>query len=466
MIKPRQALYYFSHGYIKSRAAAGCSGSHCQYLLQTFLLPNLCIMKLITGILAILLPVLSPGQDITRPLTVGDTVPETEIPHVLNYAGPAIHLPGSKDKLIILDLWSSWCSSCIAFFPHLDSLQRHYKNDIQIILVNAKSRRYHDDAAKIKKLLSRLQENTGTPVSMLVVYDCPQLDGWFPFKTLPHEVWISKGRVVAITYPNEVIPANIDAILSGKKVFMRLKEDRFDVDVTQPLFINGNGGTGTETICRSMLTGYLNGVNGSDGVHTKNGSLTGLYAINQSLYSLVKIAWGSHLPFIDNRVILNVQDAVHFNIPYEDTAAYRYQYSYEVMSPPTTDSLLYAYMQADLKRWFNISVRQEVRKMKCLVLSGASATARHKIYRDTGVALEPFYMNKFIHNCTPANVVRLLNFHSNTPIINETCSTAPVSVDLPHNLNDAAALCKAFGAGNLTLREEERDIGVTVITDR
>jgi thiol-disulfide isomerase/thioredoxin len=447
-------------------AAAGCGGSHCQYLSQTFPLPNLCIMKLIIGILAILLPVLSGAQVITRPLTVGDYVPDTELSHVLNYPATSIHLPGLKDKLIILDLWSSWCSSCIAFFPHLDSLQLRYKNDIQIILVNARSRRYHDDAAKINTILSRVQENTGVPVSMPVAYDCPQLDGWFPFKTLPHEVWISNGKVVAITYPNEVVPANIDAILSGKKTFMRLKEDRFDVDVTQPLFINGNGGTGTETLYRSLLTGYLRGVNGQTGIFSKNDSITGLYAINQSLFTLVKMAWGDSIRYIDNRVILDVDDKEHFNIAYEDTGAYRYQYTYELMLPPVTDSMLHAYMQADLQRWFHISVWHEVRKMKCLVLHASLVTAPGQVHYDQGEALESYYAKKFIHNYPPADVVRLLNFHSSTPIIDETGSTAPISVDLPRNLNDATALCKAFAASGLILREEERDIGVTVITDR
>jgi thiol-disulfide isomerase/thioredoxin len=423
-------------------------------------------MKLLIGILAILLPVLSPAQAINRPLTVGDSVPATELLHVLNYPNPAIHLPDSKDKLIILDLWSSWCSSCIAFFPHLDSLQRHYKNDIQIILVNAKSLRYHDDSAKIKKILSRLQENTGVPVSMPVAYDCPQLDNWFPFKTLPHEVWISNGKVVAITYTNEVIPANIEAILSGKKVFMRLKEERFDVDVTQPLFINGNGGTGTETLYRSLLTSYLSGVNGETRIFSKNDSITGIFAVNQSLFTLVKMAWGASIRYIDNRVILDVHNKEHFNIPYEDTAAYRYQYTYELMLPPVTDSMLHVYMQADLQRWFHISVRHEVRKMKCLILHSSPVSAPRQVHHDKAEALESYYAKKFIHNYPPADMVRLLNFYSNTPIIDETGSTAPISVDLPRNPNDATALCKAFAASGLTLREEERDIGITVITDR
>ena len=413
-----------------------------------------------------LLPALSPGQAVTRPLTVGDSVPGTELSHVLNYPGPAIHLPGLKDKLIILDLWSSWCSSCIDFFPHLDSLQRRYKNDIQVILVNARSRRYHDDSVKIKRILNRLQENSGVALTLPVAYDCPQLDSWFPFKTLPHEVWIINGKVVAITYPNEVTPANIEAILSGKKVFLRLKEDRFDVDVTQPLFINGNGGTGSETLYRSLLAGYLNGVNGETGILSKNDSITGIFAINQSLFTLVKMAWGDSIRYTDNRVILAVHDKEHFNIAYEDAAAYRYQYTYELMLPPVTDSMLHIYMQADLERWFHISVKQEVRKMKCLVLAVVSPGPPGKLYRDTGVALEPLYTNKFIHNYPPAELVRLLNFHSSIPIIDETGSTAPVSVDLPRNLNDITALCKAFAANGLVLREAERDIGVSVITDR
>jgi hypothetical protein len=60
----------------------------------------------------------------------------------------------------------------------------------------------------------------------------------------------------------------------------------------------------------------------------------------------------------------------------------------------------------------------------------------------------------------------MLNFYSNIPIIDETGSTVPISVDLPRNLNDTTALCKAFATTGVTLREEERELEVTVISDR
>jgi thiol-disulfide isomerase/thioredoxin len=424
-------------------------------------------MKLLIGILAILLPVLCPAQYAVRPLTVGDPVPAIDISNVYNYPASSIQLSDFKGKLVILDFWSSWCSSCIALFPHLDSLQRRYKNNLQIILVNTKSNRSKDDAAKIKKILARVQQNTGVHIALPVAYNCPLLDRYFPCIAIPHEVWISnESKVVAITAANEVIPANIEGLLSGKKVSMRLKEDRFDVDYNKPLFLDGNAGNGAETMYRSLLTRYLNGVNATTGVRTKNGSITGMYAINQSLFSLVTTAWGNNIPFTVNRVILDVRHKEQFNIPYEDTAAYRYQYTYELMLPPTTDSLLYEYMQTDLKRWFNITVSQEVRKMKCLVLSPNGPPAIDQLHHETGEALEPLYAKKYIYNQSPASIVRMLNFYSNIPIIDETGSTVPISVDLPRNLNDTTALCKAFATTGVTLREEERELEVTVISDR
>src|SRR5438034_9125331 len=92
----------------------------------------------------ILLPFLSAfsqdSLDKTSPLTIGHQLPEIVFNSVTNYKSKTARLSDFKGKIIILDFWSSFCGSCINLFPHLDSLQQKFKNDLQIILVNTNSK--------------------------------------------------------------------------------------------------------------------------------------------------------------------------------------------------------------------------------------------------------------------------------------------------------------------------------------
>src|SRR5687767_12747147 len=63
----------------------------------------------------------------SRQLKVGDQVP------------PAFfkNIPGNgTSKLIILDMWSTGCSSCMEAFPKMVLLQDQFKKQLQIVLVN------------------------------------------------------------------------------------------------------------------------------------------------------------------------------------------------------------------------------------------------------------------------------------------------------------------------------------------
>jgi len=71
-----------------------------------------------------------------RELKVGDVVPDITFQKVLNYKSSTARLSDFRGKLVILDIWSVWCSSCIAGFPKLEKLQEKYNDKIQILLVN------------------------------------------------------------------------------------------------------------------------------------------------------------------------------------------------------------------------------------------------------------------------------------------------------------------------------------------
>src|SRR4051812_25763412 len=91
-----------------------------------------------------------------RPLSIGDTVPDIAFTHLVNYKSATAKLSDFKGRLVILDFWSSWCGNCIRLFPYMDSLQQAFKGQVQVILVNTKSRASKDDSQKISRILRQV----------------------------------------------------------------------------------------------------------------------------------------------------------------------------------------------------------------------------------------------------------------------------------------------------------------------
>ncbi len=430
-------------------------------------------MKLIYCFVILLWSFASTAQKI-KPLTIGDTVPNITINNIINYETTSAKLSGFEGKLVILDFWSSWCGSCIALFPHLDSLQKEFGKNLQIILVNTKSKMTNDDEPKIKKTLERVRTRTGITLSMPVVYNSEKLDDYFPCITIPQEVWINNdAQVIGITSAEEVNAENIKSILSGRDVQMKLKKDRFGFDFQSPLFIDGNGGDGSETIYRSIVTKYLDGINGRSGIWHRNNKATGLYLINQSLSSITQMIYAGEIAtqykmVHNNRIIMDVKDKRKFDTKRSDSFYYQNLFSYELMAPPATDSAIFAYARQDMKRYFNISVKYEIRNMKCLVLTapGGMDGLKNTKKETKDLDLEKASLKKYIHNYPPQFITGSLNDYTGIPLIDETNITKNISVDLPFHLNDISGLKESFLQAGLSLKEENRMLKVVVITDK
>lgn len=76
-------------------------------------------------------------------LKIGDQVPDLNFP-AFNYNNgkPAgFKFSDLKGKLIILDFWGTFCEPCLEGFSKLDSMQKYFKDRIQIITVNPQKKR-------------------------------------------------------------------------------------------------------------------------------------------------------------------------------------------------------------------------------------------------------------------------------------------------------------------------------------
>lgn len=427
--------------------------------------------KLKCGALALLWPVMScfaqnaPPQ--IKPLTIGDTVPDLVLTNVINYPVSEIRLSDLKGKLVILDFWSSWCGSCISLFPHLQQLQEQFKDSIQIILANTKSHLSKDSAPKILGIFGKVKQRTGKAITLPATYDNPFLDQYFPCINIPHEVLIGKdGIVKAITAADEMTASNVGALLRNKQTSMHFKKDIAGFNSNEPLFLKGNGGDGAETIHRSLLTGYVEGIGTMTGMRMKSGKVAGGYAFNVSLFHLIRNAFKDLASYPNNRIRI-VSTNPYFDM--QDDALQRYQhlYCYDLILAPTNEKEMRIAMQEDMKRYFNIKIYPQKRKIKCLVITANNTSISRAEAMDPkpGVDLEKQSIHKYINHYPASSIASLLNRYSNIPIVNELKNEYQWSIDLPKDINDTAALTAAFAKAGLTLQELCREVDLMIITD-
>jgi thiol-disulfide isomerase/thioredoxin len=150
---------------------------------------------------------------IIGPVKVGDKLAEHfwQQEHIIYHNGKTSKqtLAQYRDKLLILDFWATWCSSCIKKFAFADSLNRKYDQQVMVLLVNSIGTK--DTEEKINTTLA----NYGR--SLQTVNKDTLLKQLFPHAQLPHYVWIEQGQVRAITGAEFFTKENIEGSVQRRK---------------------------------------------------------------------------------------------------------------------------------------------------------------------------------------------------------------------------------------------------------
>ncbi|MBA3675726.1 MAG: redoxin domain-containing protein, partial [Chitinophagaceae bacterium] len=158
-----------------------------------------------------------------RTLKINSVVPNVKITSLLNYPTSTANYSQFKNKLIILDFFTTGCRSCIEAIPNFSILQKKYDSQIQIFLVTYQS------AENVKKFL--LNHKTILPI----ISEDTIFSKLFPHVFIPHEVWIKNGIVKAMTSAEYVKDENIQALLKGEKITWKVKTDINDFDYDKSL---------------------------------------------------------------------------------------------------------------------------------------------------------------------------------------------------------------------------------------
>ncbi|HET7117842.1 MAG TPA: TlpA disulfide reductase family protein [Hanamia sp.] len=420
-------------------------------------------------VLAVLCLCLHAQQPALKPLSIGDTVPDITITNVYNYPASTIHLSDLKGKLVILDFWSTWCGSCIAAFPEMEKLQKEFSNQLQVVLVNVFP---HDNAEKVQALFAKRKERTGDdlnlPYSLLQTAIAP----YFPFKFIPHYVWIDKNRkIIAITTQDEATSENIKQALNGNVNGIHNKIDLMTFSMEKPLFVDGNGGNGDHFLYRSLLTKYIEGVGNGSGVEkNKDSKITRFFMLNTSPIAILAVAYPDELNCPANEIINESGNKIEVK-PTSDSL-YANSFCYDLIIPPSTIEEMRDYIKEDMKRYFGIKVITEKRKMKCLVLSKSDAI--NKIISrgsKADIDISETSIKKFMKNQPLSDLIHLLNNLPATrsiPVINETNISSNIDLELPKNfyeltIDSLKAFLKKAGFG---VAEKEKEIKVSIITNK
>ncbi|PVY40890.1 TlpA family protein disulfide reductase [Pontibacter virosus] len=420
---------------------------------------------------------LEPGKAIAQGLstgaglTIGDAVPELRLTNIHNASNTEANLSDFKGKLLLLDFWATWCSPCITSLYKLDSLQQEFGEALVVLPVTA------EPVSKVAPFWQKRGWRLPTLTADTVLHRL------FPHRGIPHQVWIRDGRVLAITGGEYATAQNIRAALDGTGFqFKEKREVRLEKD--QPLFVNGNGGTGEQLLYQSALSTRLP-VDIGGTAHYKDRIL----AYNVPLPQLYFKAFSEKFHFHDeqNRLLLEVSDTLRQRILWEKSEKLtgndtidapfrnwmdRNQYCYSLVFPSEQPrAVMNALMLEDLNRLFGaylgVQGSLQRRKVDCLVL--VRTTRRDLLASAGGAAQRNVDEQTFELRNKPfrhlLSALQYENMFQPLPLVDETGYTGHIDIRLPQPLNDLDQLRQALQAYGLDLRPARRKMDMLVLSE-
>ncbi|MBK1442579.1 redoxin domain-containing protein [Parapedobacter sp. ISTM3] len=426
--------------------------------------PALPGLGLAIGVLALLLLISTSvyakheaHPDSITPLQIGDTIPESlwHLPlQVVNHPeGKAtITLGDYRDKkLIILDFWATWCGSCISAIPKARQLESRFGPDMAVLFAG------HNKPSDIAKFIAGHAKGDTLRESVVA----GALKSYFPHAYIPHYVWLSHGRVAAITDGQELTGANITALLNGGSPALRRKRDVLGFDRFRPFSEYLEQVFSGDLIVQTMLTGYIDGLGGSGAIRYSGDSLLRRQnLINAPLIRIYNTAVGK--PF--NHFIIEASDESLFDNVTDDPYWHEaHTYCFEMVTPASMpEGRRKQLLIAELNGKLGLHCRVEEREIDCYKLvasekTSAAESAAKGGKSGTADVVDAFnFFSKYVHNRTAYN-----------PILVDGC---PDGVRLPMPPRDALdgipalnAFLAPFGVRAVPAREM---VEVFVLSDQ
>ncbi|MGJ1378223.1 TlpA family protein disulfide reductase [Sphingobacterium multivorum] len=310
-------------------------------------------------------------QEVNLP-KIGQAVEDLPIGTLLN-GKQGKKLSSYKRDLIVLDFMTSTCTNCLASIPKIKKLQESYSGQLKIIPVAYESGQVMTEALKRSGNFDNL--------SLDFVVNDTVFNRLFPHRTVPHLVWLYKGKVAAVTYGEYLNQKVIEELLGNKTIDLPIKNDYLEFDYTIPLLPRYTDSTRSY----SGIMGYLEDADTKFGVQVD--SLDGTirdYAVNVTALPFYFYCYGKihKIPFMKpSRIKLIVGDKDRFiHNPevelFEEDWKIKNSISYERTSRLTDKpaSRMAAIIE-DLDNWYNVRTSFVKQKIPVWVIKeGGAAT--------------------------------------------------------------------------------------------
>ena len=410
-----------------------------------------------------------PAQQ--KALKIGDVIPEkvwtTPLPMV-NSPNKTTTLATDRDKLILLDFWATWCSTCLLNFPRMEALQQEFGNRIKIQPVTGQ------DLATVEKFLGT--KNGQRFKHHASVVEDQMFKEHFPHKGVPFFVWIKNGKFINTTDAEQVTAENISKVLGGETTALQtvvqmdrarplMLDESFDRQrnvsmLNYSIFIKGavpdigSGGTFRYTEANKIK-----------GRQFTNLPLSDIYfALGYELFNLYRI----REYFTEKRMITEVKD--HHALMGSKTGDDMYEgknlYSYELIVPEHQADSLYLYMLEDLNRYAPFTVKIQKKQVKCLVLIRTSVM--DKLATKGGAYRCSFPRTpSILRNAPIKDMVNMLNGDdfSHLPVVDETGYAGKADLQVS-GVKSLDQLRKELASYDLDLVEAVRELEMMVIKDK
>ncbi|WP_025606904.1 TlpA family protein disulfide reductase [Pontibacter actiniarum] len=432
-------------------------------LLPLLLLLLVLLLQLLPGWLLSLAQAQNPPASAPG-LQVGQPLPDLLLPELVNSSRSSVRLSDFRGKLLLLDFYATWCSTSRSVMPRLDSLQRIFGQQLQILLVSYPAAR--DTRQTVENFLTEHRRPDGQPYALPSVVEDTSLVPLFPHEHIPHFAWITPdGKVGTLTGPEQVTEANIRRALAEGHMPPSMRH--YDLDA--PLWANKElpGHTRQYSF---LHHGYLAGAPAGLRLRYKAGQISGAVLTNLSVLALYDVAkWQLYPAYGERGWILSKVDSADFfpeksPLPPEAWKA-QHLYSYDLQLPPGQADSLYRYLWEDLHRYSGYRATWEPRATECLALvrrgrrdrlHSKGGTPQNRLFRPEKPYLQNLPLSALLARLNTSNALGLL-------VVDATGYTQPVDLALSGDFDDLEILRRDLRRYGLDLVRQRRTVPLLVL---
>lgn len=446
--------------------------------------------SILAGILFFLNQIIVAQTISLEPIKKGDIIPNVLLDISRNNDSQKIHLYDVNKKLILLDFWSTNCSSCIAQMPHLQELQEKFKQ-VQIIVVTKNTK------SEVNGLKDRLRGHASEHVSdafnnLFFITGDSLLSFIFPHDGFPSHVWIdSSKKLEAIAYSNSTTNENIENYLAGKKIKLAEQGLR-NIDRINPIaWLDADTGYMAQLKYYSFIFSRIEHTGGYDGqvfasTDAATGKVTAFNIVNAPITDLYKLAFFKYkhqnIGIPDNKIYLETKNTNRFNYPKNEAEYFEWAdrnlYCYAVKVTQENADSVYTFMRAELDKFFKLKSSIEYRKVKCLVLKRTKSFKKlltKSAISENGLVIDSKGSWLRLRNqpmpLLTSRIETLASYYNPfQPFFDETNFGGQINIAIPWNddLNKIplAQVKKALHAYGLDLREEYKILKMLVLSDK